>query len=452
MTHHVRLFGVPVRVDPTFLILIAVFGYLFFLSGDDPDGAEMFVLWIPLVTGAVLAHELGHAFAGRAFGLTPFILLHGMGGLTVFGARQHRELSHGRRILISLAGPFAGFAVGAVAFFAERYGGFVPETIAQRTLNIAWLITLIWGLVNLVPILPLDGGHVVATALERFFGFRGRRYARVLSILIALSLSAVCLALWEEWFWAALGAILAVQNYRAYRIEKRWEEADPLADVLERGYEALAAENLALARKVADAAKERAVTDGAKARIAHLEAWTALMSNEPVEARRQLERAAPSGQRDAYLEGRVLLATGDASAALEPLTEALEDRSEDEVADALVEAIRLTGNLEPLRALLRVDARIERAGVEPLRRVASGLSDPQAGEILDRLFDYGGDPLDAYAAACRRAADEPERAFTALRSALDAGLDPARLESDDLAGLDPTRLRSLRALVASAEE
>jgi len=444
MRHHVRVLGVPVRFDPTFLILIAVFGYLFFLSGDDPHGAEMFVIWIPLVTLAVLVHELGHAFVGRAFGLTPFILLHGMGGLTVFGAREHRELSHGRRILISLAGPFAGFGVGAVAFFVERYGGFVPESIPQRTLNIAWLITLVWGAVNLVPILPLDGGHVVATAFERFFGFRGRRYARVLSILLCLAFAALSLALWEEWFLAAFAAILAVQNYRTYRIEKRWEESDPLKDVLERGYEALAAENLALARKVADAARDRAVTDDAKARIAHLEAWTALLSNEPIEARQKLEEAAPSGDRDAYLEGRVLLATGDASAALEPLAEALEDRSAGEVADALAEAIRVTGNMGPLRRLLRVDARIERTGVDPLRRVARALPDREAAEVYARLFEYGGDPLDAHAAACRRAAHQPEEAFAALRSALDAGLDPARLDADELAVLDPARLETLR--------
>ncbi|MEQ8895191.1 MAG: hypothetical protein RID93_46510, partial [Sandaracinaceae bacterium] len=73
----------------------------------------------------------------------------------------------------------------------------------------------------------------------------------------------------------------------------------------------------------------------------------------------------------------------------------------------LVEAIRVTGNLEPLRALLRVDARIERAGVAPRRRVAAGRADAPLART--RLV------VRAHALAGLGREDEATRVLHALR-------------------------------------
>src|SRR5690606_34069820 len=77
---------------------------------------------------SVLVHELGHAFAGRAFGLKASITLHMMGGATLF--MPGTQLSRGRDILVSAAGPFAGLALGVgslLAYLARTPNGDVVE-------------------------------------------------------------------------------------------------------------------------------------------------------------------------------------------------------------------------------------------------------------------------------------------------------------------------------------
>ena len=122
MKSHFALFGVPIRIDPSFLVLVALYGYFAFLRGEDPHGTEMFLLAFPVVLLSVLAHELGHALSGRAFGLKPFVILHALGGMTQFPPHPLRALSHGRRILITLAGPAVGIVAGVGVFLVLVLG------------------------------------------------------------------------------------------------------------------------------------------------------------------------------------------------------------------------------------------------------------------------------------------------------------------------------------------
>lgn len=343
---HVRLFGVPVRFDPTFLLLAGGFGFMFFLTGDDPEGTAMFLVWVPLITFAVLAHELGHALTARAFGLTPFVVLHGMGGFTTFVRSDHRALSHGRRVLITLAGPFAGFLVGLIAFALERFGGLAVDTVPQRALTLLFWVTAGWGLVNLLPVLPLDGGHVVATVLDRLFGRRGVQAARLGSMAAALGAAALA-GLAEYWVWAILGALLAVLNYRAFRHDADRQKT-PLGPLLDAGDAALATGQWEAAARFAAATEDRDMTDVEQRRHAHLAGWAWLMLGHPGRAATALGRLA--SPPDALLDGRLRLASGDASGAVAPLFEALIDRGDDEIAGWLGQAIEASGDLN------RVDA------------------------------------------------------------------------------------------------
>ena len=100
----------------------------------------------------MLAHELGHAFTGRAFGLQPAITLHGMGGVTTWVSG--RNLSAGRSLLISLAGPAVGLFVGVVlllaglgvAILAPHYQ---PPALASQLFEAAVYVNIIWSLFNL---------------------------------------------------------------------------------------------------------------------------------------------------------------------------------------------------------------------------------------------------------------------------------------------------------------
>jgi Zn-dependent protease len=452
---HFRLFGIPVRVDATFAFLTLILGYLLFLDGRGSetassrvdDGLALFLAWIPIVTGAVLVHELGHALVGRAFGLAPAITLHGMGGVTLFDARAHRALSHGRRILITLAGPLAGIVVGAIALGVQLVLRPLPGSVASEALWAIQFTTLGWGVLNLFPMLPLDGGHIVATVLEKIFGIRGVLFARIASIVIALALAALILASWTElatpWFGLAVLASLTINNWRSYQLEKAWQTEAPLQPILQRAFAALEAGRTAEVRELAEVIRSTATSPGMKGRASHLLGWAHLLEGDAERARLALAAAPPGYRHDALLEGRVLLACGRASEAISPLLEALVDRGDEEIADSVAEAFARAGRVDEFVALLESRERSERAGHAVLRRIAGELAsrgnDELASIAYERLFARFRDPRDAFDGACALARlDERGRALALLGQALDAGLTDLRL-LDVHADLAPLR-------------
>jgi len=168
-----NLLGFPVRVQPFFWLTAAVLG----ASAGDPARIGA---WIAVVFVSVLVHELGHAMAARLFGSPAQIMLHGFGGLTV-----HRPMSsQWRSIAVSLAGPFAGFALAAVTFgvavILPASPGLV-ETLFQFLL----FVNVGWGVVNLLPVLPLDGGQVARSAFRLVSPTNGDRWALALSLIMA---------------------------------------------------------------------------------------------------------------------------------------------------------------------------------------------------------------------------------------------------------------------------
>ena len=213
------LFGFPVSVQPFFLITA-------WLIGPRND-LRASVLWIATVFVGIMAHELGHAFAGRHFSLDPVITLHGFGGMTSW--RSNQPLGHGQRIFISAAGPAVGITIGiAVLIMAPRLA---PEAGIMMTRLIHYMVwvNLYWGLLNLAPVLPLDGGHIAASAAEAAFGRRGRTVALVLSLILTGALALW--AIWNGQIWMTiLAVILAVSNFQGLSSSKpKADQAPPPA-------------------------------------------------------------------------------------------------------------------------------------------------------------------------------------------------------------------------------
>jgi Zn-dependent protease len=173
---HFRLFGIPVRVSPWFWIvsLMMAIG----IGGDEKADPIKTLLWVAVVFVSILVHELGHAFVQRRFGGRPWITLYGLGGMASCGDCDRSPTS---QILISLAGPLAGFMFAALILAAIRLAGhtiqfgvlpgliglFLPAwepLFAAPAVNLVIFdllyVNIFWGLVNLLPIYPLDGGHV----------------------------------------------------------------------------------------------------------------------------------------------------------------------------------------------------------------------------------------------------------------------------------------------------
>ena len=206
-----RIFGIPVQVSLLFFLIV-------FLLRPRGEGPALVLAWLALAFVGVLAHELGHALVARRFGESPRITLHGMGGVTYW--RPRREASTWERVAVAAAGPGIGVAVGTVAWLSGAVSGLDAEpAAAAAVLRMFVWVNLGWGLFNLLPMLPLDGGAIVAAVLEGLLGPPGRPAARVLSILCAVVAGGV-LVLAGAYIGALLCLFFIYANVQGLRAER----------------------------------------------------------------------------------------------------------------------------------------------------------------------------------------------------------------------------------------
>jgi Zn-dependent protease len=205
----IAIFGFPLRIDPFFFVTA-------WLIGGRQEPLWMLV-WVVVVLTGILTHELGHAFAGRRLGLEPWIRLMAFGGMT--GWMRPRPLTAGQNILISAAGPAVGISIGGTVLVASLAGVFTGASPAVlRVLDFVLWVNLGWGVLNLLPILPLDGGHILASVAGMVAGRNGRIAARIFSIVLT-----VVIGLWAlvsgEWWIAIIGVVLTIANVQGLRAE-----------------------------------------------------------------------------------------------------------------------------------------------------------------------------------------------------------------------------------------
>jgi membrane-associated protease RseP (regulator of RpoE activity) len=203
------IFGFPLRVDPFFFVTAWLIG-----GRQEP---QWMVVWIVVVITGVLAHELGHAFAGRRLGMQPWIRLMAFGGMT--GWMRPRVLTPWQQIGISVAGPAVGITIGGTALLAVL-GGFFADgsgTVLRIANFVVW-VNLGWGVLNLLPILPLDGGHITSSLAEMVAGRRGRIAARAFSVVLTVAIGLWALSA-GDWWILILCAVFTYANVQALRAE-----------------------------------------------------------------------------------------------------------------------------------------------------------------------------------------------------------------------------------------
>ena len=210
-----RLFGFPVTIDISFVIIIAILGWY---PGVD---AESFVAWLLLVPVAVLVHELGHAFVARTTGAQPSITLAGLGGLTSY--LPPHQLTRARSVAISLAGPAVGIVAG-LALLAYGRGVGVESDTAASVLNTAIFTTLGWSILNLLPILPLDGGQTLRELLP---GSPAKREVRAAMVSVVVAVLAALAALrFGLVFGALMAGFFVFSNVMTVRNAREMEKVD----------------------------------------------------------------------------------------------------------------------------------------------------------------------------------------------------------------------------------
>jgi stage IV sporulation protein FB len=172
-----RLLGIPVRVHPLFWIITAILGWR-------PSEPKMTLIWMLVVFISIIIHEFGHGLTAMAFGFRPFIVLYGMGGLCASEGRRTQL----QQFLIVLAGPLASimlFLIALVITLILNTRDAAVGPIGRELLQDFLIINLFWTIVNLLPILPLDGGQLAAVVLTVFSRRNGTRWAHVVSLVTA---------------------------------------------------------------------------------------------------------------------------------------------------------------------------------------------------------------------------------------------------------------------------
>ncbi len=204
---------IPIHIHPFFWILAALIGWL------NSGSILGIVIWIGIVFVSVLVHEFGHALTALAFGKNPEISLVALGGLTSY---EPQKLKFWQQFIIVLNGPLAGYAL---ALFATILLLFITQPTLYQIVKIFQIVNIFWSTVNLIPILPLDGGQLLRIVLEGFFGLKGFKIALFIGMIIAALLA--CLLFFTRFFLlGALFFLFAFQSFDMWRKSKHLTDTD----------------------------------------------------------------------------------------------------------------------------------------------------------------------------------------------------------------------------------
>jgi Zn-dependent protease len=222
--------GIRVRVHPLFWVIAL-------LLGTGSTNLLLIAIAIFVIFVSILVHELGHAFAFRRFGQDSYIILHMMGGLAVPESSPYGEnvrLTPNQNIFISLAGPIAGFLLALVVILLgiglggqlvfSVFFGFLPIPavvlpyefgMLDRVFALFVFINFFWGLINLLPVFPLDGGNVARYTLIQTDPINGLRNSLWLSVITGAVIAIAGFVFLQSIYMAFLFGYLAFQSYQA---------------------------------------------------------------------------------------------------------------------------------------------------------------------------------------------------------------------------------------------
>ncbi len=223
-----RLGRIPVRVHVWFVAAAVLLGVS---AGLGPLGASLVTVGCLLT---VLANELGHAAAAKAFGVAAEVHLTLLRGN--LGARIG-SLSPARRFAVFVAGPAVGIAIGAIGLGLLRLHVPASDLVAHAARYVAW-INLGWGLLNLVPVVPLDGGFALLAVLDGITRGRGRQATHWVSFVIAAVVAVVAIRAKAPLLVVLCGAI-ALQNFRGLRTREMRDRDSQLREELKAAFAAM---------------------------------------------------------------------------------------------------------------------------------------------------------------------------------------------------------------------
>jgi stage IV sporulation protein FB len=186
--------GTAVRVHVTFLLFLGwIFGAGWVAGG--PEVAWQALAFLVLLFACVVAHEFGHIFTARAFGVsTPDVTLLPIGGV----ARLERipEAPY-EEFLVAIAGPLVNVAIAialiAVAGAQVNIGDlYAVESPDASMIDRLAAVNLFLAVFNMIPAFPMDGGRVLRALLAARLGYvRATKVAAFIGQGVAFALGVI---------------------------------------------------------------------------------------------------------------------------------------------------------------------------------------------------------------------------------------------------------------------
>jgi Zn-dependent protease len=365
----------------------------FFVIAGAPGiagGASRVALYAAIAFFALLAHELGHALCGVLWGSQATIVLHLLGGHTKLEPRLPRW----RDVVAMLMGPCFSILI-ALMLAMLRHSFPRPSW-----LTIALWVNFVWGIVNLLPMLPFDGGRVLLAILrdEHRSGalLVSGAFALVLSVeaLFVLHNAAMLLVFGP----AAFASLLAWAKRRRIDIEQKLG----LADQLQQARGLLLNGEPERSRQLGTRVAQRARTNTTANAAWEIVAWAELGLGRAAEAYETLCRVRPASDVDRYSLAAVEAARGQPRRAVSLLEAA---QSQDALcADGIKLLIDLHARLGSLAGACAVaSAEIAHLDPEDTRRVIEAAFEAEAlasaTTLAGELFAMTGSPDDAVSQA-----------------------------------------------------
>lgn len=179
------LFGIPIKLDLTFLLVLPLFAYLIGVQIEPVTeilnnylGAEInsrsvtggIMPWVLGLTAAiglfvgVVLHELGHSVTAQRYGFPidsiTLWLFGGIAALSEMPEDWRQELT------IAIAGPIVSVLVGVVSYLLFLL---TPASLggARFVLGYLAVLNVVLAGFNLLPAFPMDGGRILRALLAR---------------------------------------------------------------------------------------------------------------------------------------------------------------------------------------------------------------------------------------------------------------------------------------------
>lgn len=203
-----KLRGIPVFISFWYVLLMGMFALRL--------GGTYGMVFAGVVTLSLLVHEFGHGFAARRYDLQPSILLHGWGGLC---AHQPAERDRHDVFIIAM-GPAAGLLLGALVFAGSLL--LDPTWLSARPLlafaidQLIW-VNLVWSVVNLIPLWPLDGGQLFNIGLKQKLSVETTHRITHATGLVLAGAAVLWAASVQSFFLMVLAGLLAFNNWARLR-------------------------------------------------------------------------------------------------------------------------------------------------------------------------------------------------------------------------------------------